>query len=139
MQKQAASKTAPTDVPMAAAAPLPQAPSCKISLNKAIEDFLKQYEPTVSYQTFKGEKTNTNNISRIMGNQLVGDITFDDFQKLVNTVSQGKNGNRAAPKTVRNHIISFKRIWHKTGVRQHPTSPCKTKEWQGFRHWHDKK
>ena len=45
-----------------------------------------------------------------MGDMLVKDITFDDFQNLVNTISQGKNGKHAAPKTVRNHIISFKRV-----------------------------
>ena len=85
-------------------------PACTVTLKRAIEEFLIQYEPTVSHSTFLGEKTNTNNITRIMGDMLIKDITFDDFQSLVNTISQGKNGNQAAPKTVRNHIISFKRI-----------------------------
>ena len=85
-------------------------PACTVTLKRAIEEFLIQYEPTVSHSTFLGEKTNTNNITRIMGDMLIKDITFGDFQSLVNTISQGKNGNQAAPKTVRNHIISFKRI-----------------------------
>ena len=110
MQKQEASKTDLPAVSMAATPPPLQAPSCNVTLNKAIGDFLKQYEPTVSYQTFKGEKTNTNNISRILGNTLVKDITFEDFQSLVNTIARGKDGKQASPKTVRNHIISFKRI-----------------------------
>ena len=99
--------TTPTANPSVAAS---FSPICTVTLKKAIEEFLIQYEPTVSHSTFLGEKTTTNNIARIMGNMLVRNITFDDFQSLINTISQGKNGNPAAPKTVRNHIISFKRI-----------------------------
>lgn len=88
----------------------PLAPVCTVTVRDAIEAFLKQYEPTVSHQTFLGEKTNTNNISRIMGDMLVTDVTFDDFQNFVNVISKGKGGNPAAPKTVRNHIITFKKV-----------------------------
>ena len=86
------------------------APVCTVTVRDAVGAFLKQYEPTVSHQTFLGEKTNTNNITRIMGNMLVKDVTFDDFQNLVNVISKGKNGKPASPKTVRNHIITFKKV-----------------------------
>ncbi len=88
----------------------PLAPVCTVTVKNAVKAFLQQYEPTVSHQTFLGEKTNTNNITCIMGNMLVKDITFDVFQNLVNTISKGKEGEPAAPKTVRNYIITFKRV-----------------------------
>lgn len=95
-------------VPVVATTPL--APVCTVTVKGAVGAFLKQYRPTVSPQTFLGEKTNTNNITRIMDNMMVKDITFDDFQNLVNTISKGKGGKPAAPKTVRNHIITFKKV-----------------------------
>ncbi len=95
---------------VAATATAPPSPICTVTVKDAVEAFLQQYEPTVSHQTFLGEKTSTNNITRIMGHMMVKDISFDDFQTLVNRISKGMNGKQAAPKTVQNHIISFKRI-----------------------------
>lgn len=95
---------------VAATATAPPAPICTVTVKDAVEAFLQQYEPTVSHQTFLWEKTNTNNITRIMGDRMLKDISFDDFQNLVNRISKGKNGKQAAPKTVQSHIISFKRI-----------------------------
>jgi len=90
--------------------PIVQPVSCTITVEKAVDDFMKFYKPTVSYQTYLGEMTNANHIKRILGTKLVAEITFNDFQHLVNVISAGRNGKPAAPKTVLNIMISFKRI-----------------------------
>lgn len=88
----------------------PAVAPCKVTVKEAVDSFLNYYKPMVSYQTYKGEITNANHIKRLLGDKLVTEVTFIDFQSLVNTISQGKDGKQAAEKTVRNIIISFKRL-----------------------------
>ncbi|MCC2818860.1 tyrosine-type recombinase/integrase [Lachnoclostridium pacaense] len=83
---------------------------CDKTVSEAVDSFMEYYKPTVSYQTYLGEISNANNIKRYLGHMRVANVDFSDFQSLVNTVSKGKNGKPAAVKTVRNIIISFRRI-----------------------------
>lgn len=83
---------------------------CDKTVSEAVDSFMEYYKPTVSYQTYLGEVTNSKHIKRNLGDMRVADVAPNDFQSLVNTVSRGRDGKTAAEKTVRNVVISFKRI-----------------------------
>lgn len=86
---------------------------CPVTIEQAVDKFLEYYKPTVSHQTYLGEVTCSNHIKRLLGTRHVSEITFEDFQTLVNNLSKRSvNGKTviAAEKSIRNIIISFKRI-----------------------------
>lgn len=92
--------------------PIQQVPNvvCKTTISQAVDSFMVYYKPTVSYQTYLGEVTNANFVKANMGDMKVSDITFNDFQSLVNARTKRNDGKQATEKTVRNLIIFFNRL-----------------------------
>ena len=83
---------------------------CDKTIAQAIEEFMVGYEPTVSGATVEAEKSNNNKIKKYLGSKLVKDITFNDYQNMVNEASKGEDGVYAAKKTIMNLKTSFNRI-----------------------------
>lgn len=114
-QKQVKKESAKQAVFMAPAYP-PTYPNqqipvaCDKTISQAVDSFLDYYKPTVSYQTYLGEITNSNFIKANLGNKNVTSITFNDFQSLINARTKRNDGKQASEKTVKNLIISFKRL-----------------------------
>lgn len=93
--------------------PIQQVPvvvACDKTISQAVDSFMVYYKPTVSYQTYLGEVTNANFVKANLGNVKVSDITFNDFQSLVNARTKRYDGKQATEKTVRNLIIFFNRL-----------------------------
>lgn len=92
--------------------PIQQNPDkfCEITISQAVDSFLEFYKPTVSYQTYLGEITNANFIKKNLGDKKVVDISYVNFQSLVNARTKRSDGKQATVKTVQNLIISFKRL-----------------------------
>lgn len=92
--------------------PIQQNPDkvCETTISQAVDSFMEFYKPTVSYQTYLGEVTNANFIKANLGNKKVVDISFVDFQNLINARTVRNDGKLATVKTVQNLIISFKRL-----------------------------
>lgn len=112
-QKPAAPVSPHTPVsPLSMASPLaPVSPAvCQETVKSAMETYMAGYKKTVAFKTYQAEKSNANKINAIMGNKKITEVTFQDFQNLVNEVSKGRNGKAAAEKTVDNIIILFKRL-----------------------------
>lgn len=84
--------------------------TCDKTIAQAIDEFMVDYEPTVSGATIQAETSNNNKIKKYLGDKLVTDITFNDYQSMVNQSSIGEKGDYAAKKTIMNLKTSFNRI-----------------------------
>lgn len=88
----------------------PPAVACDKTIAQAIDEFMADYESTVAGATIEAETSNNNKIKKYLGDKLVTDITFNDYQSMVNQSSKRENGDYAAKKTIMNLKTSFNRI-----------------------------
>lgn len=78
------------------------APACNVTIGEAVERHLKLYKARVEYKTYKGVESTSKHIVKYLGKKKVNEITFDDFQKLVNHTAIGKDGKPVSEKLVKN-------------------------------------
>lgn len=92
--------------------PIQQVPvvACDKTIAQAIDEFMISYEDGVSGATLEAEKSNNNKIKKYLGEKLVTEITFNDYQTLVNEAAMGDGVKYAAQRTIRNLKTTFNRI-----------------------------
>lgn len=84
--------------------------SCNKTVNEAIDLYLPSHKARVKYKTHVGEISNSQHVRKWLGNKMVSDLTFNDYQDLLNNVAKGRNGKLASKKLVRNIKGFFARL-----------------------------
>lgn len=84
--------------------------SCNKTVNEAIDAYLPTHKARVKYKTHVGEVSNSQHVRKWLGNKMVSDLTFNDYQDLLNNVAKGRNGKLASKKLVRNIKGFFARL-----------------------------
>ena len=95
---------------------------CDKTVNEVIDLYLPFHKARVKYKTHLGEISNSQHIRKLLGKKKVCDLTFNDYQTLLNNVAKGRDGKRASKKTVRAIKGFFARL----------IKFCKKQSWLSF-------